>query len=312
MNKFTSRDEQMTQDVATMAALGRFEKEFTAYGCVFLENEHLTIAISENAEKIYDWMYSIENKDKLTSTIHSVSLRSLVPAGMEKYFTKLAQDKLIESLKTAYHTKYFLELQNIIKVLPTNQAFAYLEQLRFQFDGICNQEQLALFEGLIEKAFRRKVLNDSSYYQFSEWIRWTKRDLDQQFVKKDKYEKNFFAFYYTDSKQLEAGIIIDGNKANTYKKFELKLQQGYHVSNIITKKWWYNNSYSIVDAKRDCKKFFEQLFDNAYRSLLIIIETLPTPIQIELYNTMLQYYRQTTHSEMLKSLEFQGKILQLK
>lgn len=311
MNKFTSRDEQMTQDVATMAALGRFEKEFTVYGCAFLENEHMAMAISENAEKIYDWMYSIENKDKLTSTIHSVSLRSLVPAGMENYFTKLAQDQLIISLERAYHPKYFLELQNIIKVLPTNQAFEYLEQLRFQFDGICNQEQLALFEGLIEKAFRRKVLSDSSYYQFSEWIRWTKRDLDQQFVKKDKYEKEFFAFCYTDNKQIESGIVIDGNKTNTYKKLELKLQQGYHVSNIITKKWWYNNSYSIVDAKRDCKKFFEQLFDNAYRSLLIIIETLPTPIPKEPFDNLLRYCKQLDMSEMQESLEQQKRMLHI-
>lgn len=311
MNEFTSRDEQMTQNVATMAALGRFEKEFTVYGCVFFDNEQIIIAISESADRIFDWMYDIENKDQYVSTIHSASIRSLVPAGMENFFIEQAQQKLILSLRSIYPSEYFLTLQKAFQVFPTNQSFEPLEQMRYQLDGICNNEQLMIFQGLIEKAYKRKILKESSYLQLLKWVNWTKRDLEQQIIKKDKYEKDFFAFIYISRDQTSHHIVIDGNKANTYKKLEQKISQNYFVSNIITKKWYYNNTYTIIDAKNDCKAYLEQIFDLTYQSLLITIETLPTPINTQILDIASQSYRKSNQIDLLNNLKRQRQILHI-
>ena len=50
MSELNSRDEQMSEEVGIMAELGKFEIEFTMYGCAFCEKEKVHYAVSENAE----------------------------------------------------------------------------------------------------------------------------------------------------------------------------------------------------------------------------------------------------------------------
>lgn len=304
----STRDEIMAEDVAAMAALGKFEKEFTVYGCAFWENNQVVFALSEKLGKIYEWMNSPVNADKFVTSMHRATIRSLVPAGMEEQLLKLVRQRLVTELQGCYSAEYFQSLERISTVMPTDQSAALLQSLCFTLDGVCNEEQLLLYRGLLERAYNRKVLLPETYYSLMEWIRWTQRDLDAFQRQMDQYEKTFYGFAYLNSSDQNVRVFLDGNKANAYEKLEKRRKDGYCVSNIVDKTWWYNNQYSIVDAKKDCQSYFENLFDNTYIKALLEIGKMETPLRRDLFVKVLDTYRHNKQTAMIESMERQAKI----
>lgn len=254
MHISTTRDEIMAEDVAAMAALGKFEREFTVFGCAFWHVGEMVLALSEDAEKIYDWIYDVANADKFVTGIHKASLRSLVPAGTE--------------------------------------------------------EQLMLFRGFVEKAWQRKVIKPSTYYKLLTWVRWTERDLNAFPERTDKYEKIFYGFAYCKPETL-IRVFLDGNKVNAYEKMEERRVEGYSVSNLVEKTCWYNNSYNIIDAKRDCESYFNKIFDDTYKRTLLLLEQMESPLQRDIYVDALAWYSKSGKNDIVQALERQGKIWKL-
>lgn len=293
MSSLNSRDEEMAEEVAIMAELGKFEVEFTMYGCAYYENGKVKYLVSENAEKIYDFMYDIVNAEKLPTNIHSATMRTLVPSGAEAYILSEVRKQLLDKLYQLYDEKYFEILFEMQNVLRKDTAYSALKDLQYRFDGTCNQEQLQIFQGILESAYRKKILSTESYMEFQQWIRWTKRDLDQEPIKSDLYEKTFYALAYFKERQ-PIQIYVDGYKNNIYKRIEQRRAEGYIVSNIVTKKYWYNNQYTVVQAKKDYETFLNSLFGEWYIDSMQKISTLHGPIKqtegenFELYSISLQ------------------------
>lgn len=310
MHISTTRDEIMAEDVAAMAALGKFEREFTVFGCAFWHVGEMVLALSEDAEKIYDWIYDVANADKFVTGIHKASLRSLVPAGTEEYLLEQARHKLITTLRTTYSKEYFQLLEKINAVAPTDQAADLLQDLCYQLDGVCSKEQLMLFRGFVEKAWQRKVIKPSTYYKLLTWVRWTERDLNAFPERTDKYEKIFYGFAYCKPETL-IRVFLDGNKVNAYEKMEERRVEGYSVSNLVEKTCWYNNSYNIIDAKRDCESYFNKIFDDTYKRTLLLLEQMESPLQRDIYVDALAWYSKSGKNDIVQALERQGKIWKL-
>lgn len=287
MSELNSRDEQMSEEVGIMAELGKFEIEFTMYGCAFYEKEKVHYAVSENAKKIYDFMYDITNAEKMPTDIHSVSVRTLVPSGAEPYILNEVRNKLVDKLFHLYDEQYFSVLFKLQNVLRNNDAYILLKDLRIQLDGVCNREQLQLFQGLVETAYRRKILWTESYMEFMQWIGWTKQDLEQEPIKSDLYKKTFYGFAYLKENE-PLKIHVDGYKNNIYKRIEQKRAQGYEVSNVIQKTYWYNNYYSVTQAKKDFEKYFTTLIGTWYTDCIFKMHQIKTPISQNLFDDLLE------------------------
>ena len=277
MSELNSRDEQMAEEVGIMAELGRFEKEFTMYGCAFMRDGAPVYAVSENAEKIYDFIYDIANAEKLPTDIHVETIRTLVPSGAESYILSELRDAVLHTLYDLYDDFYFHRLFELQNVLRNDKAYSLLRNLADQFDGVCNREELQLFQGLLETAYRRKILRTESYTELCQWVAWTKRDLELELEKTDLYEKTFYGFAYLKEGQ-SLKVYVDGYKNNVYKRMEQRRAEGYEVSNVIHKRYWYNNQNSVVQAKRDCEKYFAELFANWYEDCVKQLKKCISPI----------------------------------
>lgn len=310
MHGFNTRDEVLAEDVAAMTALGKFEREFTAYGCAFYDNGQVVLAVGSDAESVYDWMHDSSNINSFATCCHRASIRSLVPAGMEESLKQEVEQQLIDKLFALYPVEYFRCLQSISEVVSTNTAEPFLRKLCFQLDGVCGEESLALFRGLLEKAYQRKILEASSYYEFIEWVHWTERDLEVFSKQHDTYEKTFYSFAYC-SEHGPLRIFVDGNKVNTYERFEQKCMEGNHVSNIIARTCCYNHHYSIVDSKHACTAYLKNVFDENYRHALLTIETLPTPLRQDYYDNILSRYINSKKLMLAEGLQRQANIWKL-
>ncbi len=290
----------MAEEVGIMAELGRFEKEFTMYGCAYFENGEVMYAVSENAVKIYDFMYDIANAEKMPTDIHMKTMRTLVPAGAESYVLFELRNTLLHKLYSLYDESYFRRLYELQNVLRNNDSRELLKELAYQFDGVCNREQLQLFRGLVEKAYRRKVLETESYVELQQWITWTNQDLEMELEKTDLYEKTFYGFAYLKEGQ-PLKLYVDGYKNNMYKWMERKRAEGYEVSGMINKKYWYNNHYSVVQAKQDCERYFAKLFDAWYEDCEKQLCCFTSPISKQAALNVLQYFDEQGNTDLYRN-----------
>lgn len=306
MSDLNSRDEQMAEEVGIMAELGRFEKEFTMYGCAYFENGKVMYAVSENAEKIYDFIYDIVNEDKLPTDIHAESIRTLVPSGAEPYILSEVRKRLLDKLYALYDEVYFSCLYDMQNTIRTDDAYQMLKELQYQFDGVCNREQLQIFQGLLETAYRRKILRTESYMELLQWIGWINRDLELELEKTDLYEKEFYGFaYLKDGEPLK--IYVDGYKNNVYKRMEQKRAEGYEISNMIRKKYWYNSNFSVVQAKKKCEKCFALLFKQWYTDFIKQMGRIISPISQNRFQNLVLIQKEKNIS-LYKSVIRQGAI----
>ena len=301
MSGLNSRDEEMAAEVGIMAELGKFEVEFTMYGCAFYENGKVLYLVSENAEKVYDFMYDIANAEKLPTDIHSASIRGLVPSGAEHYILNNVREQLLDKLYSLYDEQYFSVLFDLQNVLRTNEAVTVLKKLKYQLDGICNREQLQLFQGLLETAYRRKILKTESYIEFMQWIGWTRRDLEQELIRTDLYEKIFYGFAYWKENE-PVKIYVDGYKNNIYKRIEQRRTEGYFVSNIISKKYWYNNRYPVVEVKKNYETMLKELFGTWYTDSMEQFAGMNAPMKQTAQEKYLQYYNALSNEKTKYSL----------
>ena len=301
MSDLNSRDEEMAAEVGIMAELGKFEVEFTMYGCAFYENGKVMYLVSENAEKVYDFIYDIANAEKLPTDIHSASIRSLVPSGAEHYILNNVREQLLDKLYSLYDEQYFSVLFDLQNVLRTNEAVTVLKKLKYQLDGICNREQLQLFQGLLETAYRRKILKTESYIEFMQWIGWTRRDLEQELIRTDLYEKIFYGFAYWKENE-PVKIYVDGYKNNIYKRIEQRRTEGYFVSNIIFKKYWYNNRYPVVEVKKNYETMLKELFGTWYTDSMEQFAGMNAPMKQTAQEKYLQYYNALSNEKTKYSL----------
>ena len=77
------RDIQCSQDVGHMAALGKFDREFTVHGCAYRQNGETFYRIYEQADALYHYCETNDLRGLCTTLPQSHTLRTGVPSGTE-------------------------------------------------------------------------------------------------------------------------------------------------------------------------------------------------------------------------------------
>lgn len=269
-----SRDEMLSKSIMNLYELGKFEKELAIYGCAYQdESGEIIYVLSTDANNLYDWKYNKNNLSKRATIVHRTTIRTLIPTGMEEIITEQLQKKIVRELHKHYPKEYFVNLVRLDNTIPSNKSYNLLKEIQFQLDGLGTIEQLELYQGLINQAYLNKILKEKHYYDFCKWIEVEKEDISNDLQKTDIYKKEFYGFTYAFPNNAFKNVV-DGNKGYIYAQMEKLQLEGALVSPIIQKRFWYNNNYRLNDAKKDSKCFFELLFSNKYREILLKLDEM--------------------------------------
>lgn len=251
------RDIQCSQDVGRMAALGKFDREFTVHGCAYRQNGETFYRIYEQADALYHYCETSDLRGLCTTLPQSHTLRTGVPSGTEDTLWQEIKWQLARALMADYPDDY-LDLLNKLSALPAvNTALPLLQQWQEQLEGRFERPWLQLFDSLVDYCCAAKLLTAKSYHTLKQWLALNWRQMEDDVLLKDIYERTLHGIAYLCDGALQ--YKIDAQYANLYRKRQQLLAQGLLVTPIYSQTYWFQAFSELADVKKQFLLLLQQL-----------------------------------------------------
>ena len=255
-------DLRVAEDIGNMAELGWFDVEFTMYGCAYLLEGKMFYRVSSEAEDIYDFIEKGAQLGIYPSNVLSLTEKYPVPAGMKELIAQEVKRDLGKKLREVYPQAFFEELYTLAEAAGTNSAAGLLWAEVDQLEGVFEEEKLKALAELIAYAYSCRKLAAADYRELLEWIAAQRKDMEDDFISKDIFEKTLYGVAYRGDTGLE--YLINAQKGCVYEKMYALEQAGRLTTPLFSKTYWYNYVYRLGDVNRDFKKKIKQELNEDY------------------------------------------------
>jgi len=259
------RDLQAADEVRKLHQQGRYEKEIAAYGTVYWNGHEREYLISGSAAKIYDFLYDEKNLNLFPTPLEACLVRKIVPSGCETELKKQVKVQLARKLQQKYPKDYFLECEK--NFMPQKKFYDLL--LQEQLDEAEKNfipEQLQAVSVLLEKAFQKKCVTEKIYYDSGAKINRIKKQMETP-----------GSFLCAQRKTLQGFCMVtgngtfrykvDGDQETLYRHMDQAILQGYLVSPVLKKTYWYDYTKSLMQLRADFSQVLENVFSQDYMHL---------------------------------------------
>lgn len=293
------RDIQVAEDVGKKAELGYFDVEFTMYGSAYWDGE-MRYKISPNKEDIYYFIEEANLRDIYPSDVMAYTVKCPIPAGMKELIAQDVKLHLAKQLKKIYSKVYFDLVNDLAKRAVTDEAKKLLGQETEELEGLFAEESLRDFETLVEYCYKSKRLTKSSYEEFQQWLAEERRNMEDNSISKDIFEKTFYGLIYEEAGEIK--YRINAQAGYIYEKMYAAEREGKVVFPIASRTYWYNHSYRLEDAKDDFTKVVVSRFDSKYREKLAGLRGGQSPIEKAEYHELLEKIKEQYGKEAADTL----------
>lgn len=248
MNANLFRDVECGMDVSRMVELGKFDKEFTAYGCAYRRENETYFAISEHADTIYRLREKLQLQGTCPSNVMSHHVATSVPAGTIDDIWQDVKWELGYKLMETF-SEEFLDMLNELNQKPSkNTAWPYLKKWQEALDGRFLKDWLFLFDRLVIACYLAKQLDTTHYLLLKEWLDKTWRQMEDDAVIKDIHSRTLNGFAY-----LEHGKItykINAQYMHVCESRQKLLNQGYIVTPIYSETYWFQTQTQFPGKRK--------------------------------------------------------------
>ena len=283
------RDIQCGMDVGRMAELGKFDKEFTVYGCAYWQNGEAYYPLSNKAESIYRFCEAGRLPNILTTAVMSYTVTTSVPSGTCDDIWQTVQWQLARKLAAEYADGYLELLSQLAAAAATDAAWPILQHVQQLLEGRFQRDQLTLFARLAEDCLAAKYLTTAAYQQLQQWLAFNWRQMEDDVLLKDSHGRTLHGFAYRQSGQIR--YHYDAQYAVIYHKRQQLSAQGVLTTPICSHTYWFS-AFSQFTA---IKKQFAALLSELLPPCLTLLETiyqLPPAISPEHFVQMEQMVQQ--------------------
>lgn len=300
------RDLKAAEDVGKKAALGWFDVEFTMYGCAYWDqaNDKMYYKVSSVAQDIYDFIEKSIVGDIYPSNIMCLTEKCPVPSGMRDFIAQDIKIKLAKQLQALYPKEFFKMLYDLAKEHVNDSAATLLWEEAENLEGVFEEEQLRHFEELVN--YTKSCLNIDSiqYYKFLAWISEERKNMNDDFVSKDIFEKTLYGIAYFEAGNLKyMKYMIDAQKAHIYKKVFQMEQQGFFVTPVLSQQYWYNYEYRLPDVINNFRNKVKTEYDHHFiEKIKLICDQRKQKITETEFQTMKQNVQQKFGTEPVETL----------
>lgn len=270
------RDMQVAQDVGRMAELGRYDREFTCYGLMYEASAVRRYVISGSADRLYDQAMLLRRSNCWMTPIVSYSQLCHVPAGGEETIAREVKMTLARNLQMDYPPDFAQAIWPLAALAPTNAAAPLLEELRQQLDGYYHRDGLQMFAALVELAWQGKVLSVSACQAFRRWLAQVQKDMADDPLPKDQFERTFYGFAFERSGQLH--YKINANRGALYLQKQALELEGLCTTPILAKTYWYNYTYRLADARAAFEQLLKRQTEQGFWQLVNTLKALPSAL----------------------------------
>lgn len=296
------RDLKCSMDIAEMAALGKFEQEFIVYGCCYVEQGKTMYRVSTQAIDIYRFWERCLEKDIYPSPVIRLLNRVLVPSGMQESYLFQTRIRLARKIQAMYPQQFLFDFMHTAVAQSNDSAAALFYQLQQQMIGCFDRDILQLVEGLIVYAYQQKKLKQQTYQDLQQWVNDLYRQMEDDVVMKQNFQRTFFGFAYYDARQ-KLHYYTNAQESDVYEKREALLCQGILPTPIVQKTYYYVQQPDLRTVKEAFVQQMERWLDEEYWQYLTEINRKPAVVSQTQYQKLLQYAERENGQGMQQYLQ---------
>lgn len=262
--------------------MGFFTEEFVSYGTTYWKDGMRWYFISNHYKKVYDFIRESKKNGIYCTPIEKQYRREQVLAGESEKMSKKNKLELAERLQSDYSELFFKKFSEFSNAPNTDTAKPLLDAIRIELAGTFDYDALNIFKSINEYAFDAKKVSMADYLSNLTWVEQEKLELRKNMVGHDNHSRRYAGFAYKTS---NGGLKYYDNALfdlTAMRRYELMLK-GEYVTPIYEKQYYFGD---IAELTKISKNFSEDLtarYDANYFRLLNHIDTLPSPIDVELY-----------------------------
>ncbi len=271
------RDVQVAQEIRSMAALGKFPKEITAYGLVYYQNGQRYYMLSTEQAKLIRFLNETANQAFFPTLIDSHTERLAIPEGFEEDVIRAVKLQLAQNLAKDYPQQAFACLLEVSQAAPNDSAEDALWHYRRRLESIFDAEKIRAFAAICTRAYLRKNCTLAAYQALSAWCAKRLLQLESFVPPVGQRDKRFYGLAVLKDNRLER-CIINANLSCIYQEKLALEQQGFlttiwHQYNFAAPK---QESLSGIHAQMTA--ILEKIYDADLIALMEQIEQAPAVI----------------------------------
>ncbi len=279
------RDIQCSMDVAQMVELGKFDKEFTVYGCAYRYNGETYFRISEHEETIYRFCEKNNLQGVCTTNVMRYHYVTDVPAGTKDDIWEEVKWNLGYELLKVYPDD-FLDLLNQLQARPSkNGAWPYLKQWQENLDGHFQRNWLDLFDCVTIECVLVKQLDLEHYQQLKQWSDNNWMQMEDDTIQKDIHERTLHGFAYlkNSTKQYK----MNAQYVKVYQERQNLRNKGMLVTPIYSQTYWFKTQTQFPKLKKQYQEQLEKMLEPCIQ-LVEKLDDMPSFLTPEEYSTLYQ------------------------
>ncbi|SHN59686.1 hypothetical protein [Desulfitobacterium chlororespirans] len=299
-----NKDLQIAEDFSKMAEFGYLDQEFTMYGAAYLgTDEQMKYLISSKRDEIYRFMAMSAYQGLCPTPASSYTEICPVPSGYEEDIALQVKFRLAKKLQQDYQKPLLAALRELAAVDGNDAAYELLVKEQEKVEDLYDRDILLVYEGLVDMAFKKKLLSLRSLNEFNRWINKIKKQMEDDLVVNDILEKTFYGYVY----QGGDGTLkyrVNAQYESIY-NFTLETEeQGCRPSPIFHKKYFYNYRYTLGEAKNDFNVFLKKLLNRDYMEIINALNRMPSPIDRVKFKNLSEHYRAQNDHKALETLGY--------
>lgn len=278
------RDVRCAESVGEMAKLGKFDREFTVYGCAYQEKGEVLYRISEHEETIDRFCEKSRLNGVYPTVVLSHTQRTGVPSGMEAAIWQEEQWNLARLLQQSYSDEFLNLLQLLHDKPSANGAYPLLQQWQEQLEGRFRRDWLQVFDCYAEYCFIAKKLNNESYAQLKHWSAYNWKQMEDDIIIKDVYERTLHGILYEADGMLQ--VDYDAQYATVYRKQQQLISQDIPVTPVYSKTYWFRTFTDFSKIKEQYVSHMRELLEPCLSFMRQVAELpsfMPTEEFAEIY-----------------------------
>lgn len=301
-----NRDMQIAQDFSAMAEMGYLDKEFTMYGAAYLGiDDEMKYIISSKQDEIFRFSEMSAYHQICPSPVRCYAEICPVPSGYEEDIAQQVKFRLAKRLQQDYKKPLFESLNHFAQIDGNDAAYDLLFEEQEKIEGLFDRDTLAIFEGLVDLAYQKKLLSQRSLNEFTKWMKKIKQQMEDDLVIRDILEKTFYGYAY----RIQNGrlkYIINAQHETIFASVLKAQDQGYRPSPIFNKTYYYNYKYTLDDVRNDFNQRIKTLLDEEYIEKISALYEMPSGINSQEFENLMDSYKEKDDHYAIEILDYFG------
>lgn len=297
------RDVRLGMSVGKMAELGKFDREFTVYGCAYQEDKKILYRISEDEETIQHFCEKSKKKGIYPTMLMSHGQITGVPSGMEDSIWQEEQRNLGYMLERSYRDVFLNLLNQLGNRSAMNGAYPVLQRWQDALEGRFRRDWQRIFDCFLEESFLTKQLSVEKYAELKRWSVSNWKQMEDDIVIKDIYERIMYGFLYEMNGTIQ--IKYDAQYAKIYRKRQALLCQGLLVTPIYNETFWMKTFSEFPQIKAKFEQQLKKLLEPCL-SFMHQVAQLPPFIPVEEFAEIYATVKENGTPQEIDTLKLYG------